>query len=118
MPDVKLIGPADLLFDTANPRLSEPNKGQRETWRALANITDRKLLRHAQDIVGFGIDPSNLPIVMSAGDDAKRYIVLEGNRRLTALKTLENPDAIVGAVPQSTLQELRALAKKYRQFCT
>lgn len=115
MPDVKLIGPADLLFDTANPRLSEPNKGQRETWRAIASLLDRKLLRHAQDIVQFGIDPSTLPIVMSAGDDANRYIVLEGNRRLAALKTLENPDVIVGAVPQSTLLELRTLAKKYQQ---
>ncbi len=115
MPDVKLIGPADLLFDTANPRLSEPNKGQREAWRAIATRLDRRLLRLAQDIVAYGIDPSTLPIVMSSGDDAKRYVVVEGNRRLAALKSLENPEAIVGAVPQSTLTEMRALSNKYRE---
>lgn len=108
MPDVKLISPADLLFDTSNPRLSEPNKGQREAWRTIANRLDRRLLKLAQDIVQFGIDPSTLPIVMSSGDDAKRYIVIEGNRRLAALKSLENPEAIVGAVPQATLSDMRA----------
>jgi len=106
MPDVKLVSPADLLFDTANPRLSEPNTGQREAWRSLAMLLDRKLLVLARDIVAYGIDPSTLPIVMSSGDDAKRYIVLEGNRRLAALKSLENPEAIVGAIPQPTLNEM------------
>jgi hypothetical protein len=114
MPDVKLVGPADLLFDTANPRLSEPNKGQRDTWRSLAELLDRKLLVLARDIVRHGIDPSTLPIVMASGDDAKRYIVLEGNRRLAALKSLENPEVIVGAIPQSTLAEMRALSKEYQ----
>lgn len=114
MPDVKLVSPADLLFDPENPRLSQPNIGQREAWRTLANLLDRKLYKMAEDIVTHGIDPSTLPIIMASGDDAKRYIVLEGNRRLAALKSLENPEAIVGAVPQATLTDMRHLSKKYQ----
>jgi len=114
MPDVKQIAPSDLLFDPENPRLSQPNIGQREAWRSLATFLDRKLLKLAEDIVKFGIDPSTLPIVMSAGDDAKRYVVLEGNRRLAALRSLENPEGIVGAVPQGTLTEMRTLGRQYQ----
>lgn len=114
MPDVKLVSPADLLLDPINPRQPQPNRGQREALRELAQLLDRKLLRLAQDIVSYGIDPSTLPIVMASGDDAKRYIVLEGNRRLAALKALENPDVLTGAIPPSTLQDIRAQSKKYQ----
>ncbi|HEY1708271.1 MAG TPA: hypothetical protein VGG10_08385 [Rhizomicrobium sp.] len=114
MPDVKLISPADLLFDPENPRLSQPNIGQREAWRALATLLDRKLLKLAADIVTWGLDLSNLPIVIASGDDAKRYVVVEGNRRLAALRSLENPEGIAGALPPTTLPEMRALSKKYQ----
>lgn len=114
MPDVKLIAPSDLLLDPENARLEQPNVGQREALRALATLLDRYLLGLAADIVRWGIDQSTLPIVMPSGDDAKRYVVLEGNRRLAALKVLENPDSITGAVPQSTLSDLKAISEQYQ----
>jgi hypothetical protein len=58
MPDVKLVSPADLLFDAENPRKAQPSVGQRELWRSLASLLDRKLLRLAEDIVEYGIDPA------------------------------------------------------------
>jgi hypothetical protein len=115
MPDVKMLSPADLLFDPENPRQSQPNLGQRELWRSLATLLDRKLFKQAQDIVTYGLDLSTLPIVVAAGDDAKRFIVLEGNRRLAALRSLENPEGIVGAVPQATLSDMRGLSRKYQE---
>jgi hypothetical protein len=115
MSDVKLVPVPDLLFDPENPRLSQPNIGQREAWRALATLLDRRLLKLAEHIVEHGIDPATLPIVMPSGDDTKRYIVLEGNRRLAALKALENPEGIMGAVPQATLAEMRRLSKRYHE---
>ena len=42
-----------------------------------------------------------------------RYVVLEGNRRLTALKALENPEFLDGVVPKGVLTEVRHLSKKY-----
>jgi hypothetical protein len=115
MPDVKPISPADLLIDAENPRLTQPNTGQREALRALAQLLGRKLLNLAKHIVENGMNPAELMIVMPAGDDTQRYRVLEGNRRLAALKTLENPEAVAGATDQSVLFELRRLSKEYQR---
>lgn len=114
MPDLKLIAPSDLLLDPENARLEQPNVGQREALRALAKLLDTYLVVLAADIVRWGLDLSTLPIVMQSGDDAGRYIVLEGNRRLAALKVLENPDSIVGAVPAATVADLKELSKQYQ----
>jgi hypothetical protein len=114
MPDVKLIAPSDLLLDPENPRLAQPNVGQREALRALATHLDRSLVGLATDIVRHGIDLSSMPIVMLSGDDAKRYVILEGNRRLAALRILENPDSITGAVPPTTLRDLKELCPQYQ----
>jgi hypothetical protein len=114
MPDVKLIAPSDLLLDPENARLAQPNVGQREALRALAGLLDRYLVGLALDIVRFGMDPSTLPIVMPSGDDAKRYVILEGNRRLAAIKVLENPDSITGVVPQSTLSDIKKVCSQYQ----
>lgn len=108
------VSPANLLIDAENPRLPLPNTGQREAQRALSEHQKQKLLVLATDIVKNGLDPSNLPIVMAAHDDLKRYIVLEGNRRLTALKALENPESLVGAVDNEVLAKLRDLSSKYQ----
>lgn len=116
MPEILMVRPADLLVDEENPRLSEPNAGQRIAFRALAKDQQRKLLRLAQHIVDHGgLNPSKLPIVTAADGSAGRYLVLEGNRRLSALKALENPDSLVDAVPAGILKEIRKLSAKYRE---
>jgi hypothetical protein len=38
----------------------------------------------------------------------------EGNRRLVALKALENPDSLVGAVDNDVLNQLRDLSRTYQ----
>ncbi|KAA8690082.1 Uncharacterized protein ALO80_04746 [Pseudomonas caricapapayae] len=50
----------------------------------------KKILKLADHIATHGLDPTELQLVMPAPDDC--YIVLEGNRRLTALKLLQKPD--------------------------
>lgn len=47
--------------------------------------------------------------------DTQRYVVLEGNRRLAAVKALENPESLAGAVKPSVLPRLRRLSKEYLQ---
>jgi len=47
--------------------------------------------------------------------DPNRFIVLEGNRRLVALRALENPEAFKDAVDPGVLKELRKLSKEYQQ---
>jgi hypothetical protein len=105
----------DLLIDVENPRLPQPNVGQRDAQRAIAAHQDRKLVALATDIIEYGLNPADLPIVMPLNDDLKRYVVLEGNRRLVALKALENPEWLVGAVSTTTLSAMRKLSRQYQQ---
>lgn len=111
MPDPVPIPVADLLLDEENPRLDTPNQGQRETIRAMATLQDTRLQALAADIVQHGLDPSDLLIVMEAGN--KRYVVLDGNRRATALKALENPEIVRDAVPSGVLRALKRLSIEY-----
>jgi hypothetical protein len=113
--EITPVSIADLLIDAENPRLPQPNVGQREALRALAQHQGRKLVALAKDIVAFGINPTELPIIMPLKDDLKRYVVVEGNRRLTALKALENPEWLVGAMPPSDVEEMRRLSKQYQE---
>jgi len=114
MSDIAQVSVADLLADAQNPRLPEPNLGQREVLRAMAQEQGRKLLVLARDIVRYGLDPSELNIVKPFEGPSGRYVVLEGNRRLTALKALENPELLDGAVSRSVLTEMRRLSKQYQ----
>jgi hypothetical protein len=104
---------SDLLIDEENPRLNLPNVGQREAQRELAQQQQTKLLKLAEDIVGYGVNPADLPIVMPF--DQRRHVVLEGNRRLVALRALENPDSMVGALTTSVLSAMRKLSTSYQQ---
>jgi len=114
MPDTIPIRPADLLIDEENPRISQPNVGQHKAQQALAGQQQRKLYILARDIVRYGMDPSNLPIVTPFKDDLNRYVVLEGNRRLAALRALENPESLVDSVGKSLLADIRRLSREYQ----
>ncbi|MBZ5729075.1 MAG: hypothetical protein LAP87_29380 [Acidobacteriia bacterium] len=106
------LSPSELLIDLENPRIPGEVSGQREALRALAEQQKQKLLTLAQHIVAYGsLNPAELPIVMQSSGS---YIVLEGNRRLTALRALETPDLFVGALPPGILDGIRSLSPKYR----
>jgi len=113
MAEIESIAPSNLQLDAENPRLDKANQGQRETLRALATEQKRKLVLLAKDIVEHGLNPSDLPIVTPHGTDRSKYTVLEGNRRIAALKALEAPDTLVGAIDAGLLLKLRELSKQY-----
>ena len=69
----------------------------------------------AQDILEYGLDPSELTIVARLEDKSDRFVVLDGNRRLAALKVLENPELVDGAVTPSVLTSIRKLSSKYQE---
>jgi hypothetical protein len=113
MPDIERITVADLTFDEQNPRLSIPNEGQRSALRAMATVQGPKLRALVEDIVTYGLDPSELPIVARV-EGENRFVVLDGNRRLTAIRALENPDSIADAVPATVLNAIRGLSRQYQ----
>lgn len=91
--DIRSI-PLDLIkLDQENVRFgNDVAHNQREAIDLLmADPEDaRKLLKLAQHIAENGFDPTELQLVTP--DGAGSFIVLEGNRRLTAVKLLQKPD--------------------------
>src|SRR5258705_713148 len=106
---------AELLIDAENPRVTQPNVGQREALLEFARDQEKKLIRLAQDIVEYKLNPAELLIVMPLKDDLERYVVLEGNRRFDALRGLENTDSLASALNPGLLKELRELSKAYQE---
>ena len=80
----------------------------------MARLHDSKLAVLAADIVDHRLDPSTLPMVIRTAALPARYIVLEGNRRLAALRALEDPESVTDAVGSTTLKKLRALSRRYQ----
>lgn len=113
MAEVVDVPLADLLLDPDNARLSEPAKSQHDVALALAEQQGEKLVRLAKDIVENGIDPTTLVAIVPTEDQHKRYFVVEGNRRVLALKALETPNLVSPALTATAVKTLTALASKH-----
>lgn len=105
---------SDLKMDEENPRLPQPNLGQREAFRANASVQGQKLLALVKHVHEHGLDLGNLPLVMALPEEKEKYIVLDGNRRLTAVRALENPELFVDAVENRVLTGIRRLSRDYQ----
>lgn len=88
---IRRIPVTDLLLSRENPRFDAVN-GQPEAIRAIVADQKRKLVKLAESIVADGLNPSDLPIVTPTGEGSDLYLVLEGNRRIAALKFLLDPE--------------------------
>lgn len=104
----------DLEVDTQNPRLEEGLTNQREAIRAMVRVQGDKVLRLAGDVLERGFDLSTLPIVMASIENKGRYTVLEGNRRLTAIRLLENPELSQGVFSPGKQKRLVEYSKRYK----
>lgn len=88
-----------LFLDERNPRFREQINGQDEAVTALLLDAADKLVILAQDIATEGsLNPTELPVVV---EEDGELVVIEGNRRLAALKLLRNPDLAATAAAKS-----------------
>ena len=115
MPEDVEIPLSDLLIDKGNARLVKEQAGQQEAMLAIAHQQSGKLLKLAADIVENGLDPLNPPAVIPTSDQRKRYVVIEGNRRITALKALETPSLIASVFGAGDQKKLQKLAELFAQ---
>lgn len=85
------ISVGNLLLDTSNYRIVKQasQKGARD---AIIAEQGKKLVKLAEDIIEHGLNPFDLPMVIDAEDGNQNYIVVEGNRRLTAISLLLDPE--------------------------
>jgi hypothetical protein len=95
----KTIPVGQLLLDTENPR-HEPVQSQREAISALIVGERQKLVVLANDIVENGLSPIDRLLVVKKG---RNYTVVEGNRRLAALRLLDNPSLADGSVIENAI---------------
>lgn len=107
---------SQLLLDHTNPRISAADS----ELQALQRILDKqnsKLAKLAEDIIDNRLSPTDNLLVVATGSGRKvKYIVLEGNRRLAALKILSNPkllDEIV--VPKGIRKRLVDAARRFNE---
>jgi hypothetical protein len=115
MIEFRLIPIAQLLVDMENPRLDDPQPSQLESIRTLVNGQKSKIINLAKDILKNGLNPSDAMIVTLAKGDNQRYLVLEGNRRLCALKIMENPDLVLDLFPTATKKQIGELNLVYQK---
>jgi len=94
-----------LLLDFKNPRIpdAEAKQGQRELIADL--VENDEVYELAKSIVENGYYPTESLIAVILNG---KHVVVEGNRRLAALKLLLNPDI----APQNTIKRFRALASR------
>ena len=105
------IAVADLLLDEQNPRLPDEHTTQQAVYLALAKQQGQKLLRLAEDIMKQGsVDPTTLTAVVPTTDSRRRYKVVEGNRRVLALKAIETPSIVRSEYSTSD-------QKKWNELC-
>lgn len=98
-----------LRLDLENYRLG-PQKTERDAIRAMIEDQGTKLVRLAKDILELDGLSDGEPLWVVPAAARGRYIVEEGNRRVTALKLLENPALADGT---SVSRQFRRLSKLY-----
>jgi hypothetical protein len=91
-----------LMLDTENPRYGRVSS-QRDAIAAVIAHQGQKLVALAEHIGELGMNPADSLMVMSEG---KNFIVLEGNRRLAAIRLLNNPSLAVGTPQEKPFADL------------
>jgi hypothetical protein len=100
-----------LRLDQENYRIGQ-QKTQRDAIRAMIADQGNKLVRLAKDILQMeGVSPGE-PIWVIPSGVRGQYIVEEGNRRITALKLMENPAL---ADETSVSKQFRRLGRIYAE---
>ncbi|MCU0925150.1 MAG: hypothetical protein MUF44_03635 [Hydrogenophaga sp.] len=107
-----------LDLDPINPR-TNPEADQTTAMRSLIEVErdGEKIYALAQNICQMGtLDPGDRLYTVASTDDPDRYIVLDGNRRLTALRLLSQPGLLdrddIG-LSTSLRQRFKRLQKEY-----
>ncbi len=90
-PKKQFIKIEDLLVNPKNFRF-DPVANQKEAINIMINNMKPKVKKQAEDIAKYGLNPTETLAVTKTYKG--KYIVHEGNRRLTAIKLIDNPRTI------------------------
>ncbi|MCP4368798.1 MAG: hypothetical protein GY797_11900 [Deltaproteobacteria bacterium] len=113
MPFEKSLSISQLLLDIRNPRLPQVQNSQLDAIKTMGNTQADKIIALAEHLVNNGPNPASLPIVMQSDDDEEMYDVLDGNRRITALKFLETSSLMDGIFGGNKLKKMKELSTRF-----
>lgn len=100
-----------LDFDVENPRY-DPQKNQIVAFETVINGQRNKLVALMRHIAENGLNPMKRPAVIQ--NSQGRYAVVEGNRRLAALRILFKPEVLQGLnISQGSAKALKVIAKGF-----
>ena len=99
------ISIGSLLLDVSNYRITKQTS-QKAARDAIIAVEDKKLLVLARDIIELGLSPIDTTMVIDAGDGNGNYIVIEGNRRLTAINLMLKPEQCEGTSLYAAFKKL------------
>jgi hypothetical protein len=83
----------ELVLDVGNPRIDRPS-GENGAISQILNLNTRHFFTIMESIRDNGLDPGDLPYVIDDEDEDGAYVVVDGNRRLSAVKLLLEPNRI------------------------
>ena len=95
----------ELILDLDNPRLGLTSS-QSEALAGIVRLNPGHFKNLMASIRDQGLDPGDSLYVIRS-DEGQDFVVLEGNRRISALKVLINPDVLAGTdLPEGTKKPL------------
>lgn len=106
----KLIKIDRLLVNNENPRHEKAVSEKDAIEKLLNTVGKSRMLNLAEDIAKNGLLESQMPIVCREKD---RYLVMDGNRRISAIKILTSPDEI-SLLSKSDLKRIAEIKEKYQ----
>jgi hypothetical protein len=104
---------ARLRVNSKNPRLPGEPATQRDAYAEMAEDQHGRLVTLARHIADHGLSPAQRFLVVADDDNEDEFVVLDGNRRLVALKALEHPEAFRSLVTDAELRQLKEAAGEY-----
>lgn len=108
----KKISLSSLVVSEENYRF-DPQTSEIHAIEMMLHEIGEKQIRLARDIVKNGLSPNEFPLVLKIQDRPTKYRVLEGNRRISALKLLKNPGIIKDPILKSRYEKrFRDLSKQ------
>jgi|GEM_PF-1508846 len=105
MATIKEIKIQNLLLDVDNYRIGH-QAGQPQSIKAIIEEQGPKLVNLAKDIIKNGLSPIELLLVTPSPDNPNIYIVIEGSRRVTAIKLINNPTLAAGTELEEDFKKL------------
>jgi len=107
MPDYtfKTIPVSRINVDELNFRIGDQDT-RRDAYRAMIEEQEADLVNLADDLIALGPSPAERFIVGPDPNEEGSYIVYEGNRRITAMKLMEEPDLTSGTSAEKSFRRL------------